>query len=197
MKPIVTICGTSRPDNFTGKALAVVDDELRNNGASVTRIDASDLDLAFPGQPETDDAKRLRKTIEGAGSVVLATPEYHGSFCAMTKLIIENLGFPSLLAGKPMALLGVAAGRIGAIKTLEQLRGLCAHVGAIVLPGAMSVAGVRGLFDESGACSDAATEEALRGFAGTFLDFHRDYVCPKYVLEDVARDSSSGWTANV
>jgi NAD(P)H-dependent FMN reductase len=30
-----------------------------------------------------------------AGGVVLASPEYHGSFAAMTKLVIENMGFPS------------------------------------------------------------------------------------------------------
>ena len=35
------------------------------------------------------------------------------------KLVIENLGFPSVLAGKPVALLGMAAGAIGAIKSLE------------------------------------------------------------------------------
>ena len=48
--------------------------------------------------------------------------------------MIENMGFPSVLAGKPVSLLGVAAGRIGAIKSLESLRGVCSHIGAIVLP---------------------------------------------------------------
>ena len=67
----------------------------------------------------------------------------------MAKLIIENLGFPSVLATKPVALLGVAAGQIGAIKSLEQLRSVLSHVGAIVLPGPVSVAGVQGVFDES------------------------------------------------
>ena len=32
--------------------------------------------------------------------VVLATPEYHGSFSSVMKLMIENLGFPSVLEGK-------------------------------------------------------------------------------------------------
>lgn len=41
----------------------------------------------------------------------------------MIKLVIENLGFPSPLAAKPVALLGVAAGQIGAIKSLESLQG--------------------------------------------------------------------------
>ena len=123
MKKIVSISGTSRPDNFTSLALAVVTDELRRNDIEVVVIDARELNLSFPGYPETEDAVQLRDSIKSADGVVLATPEYHGSFCAMTKLIIENLGFPSAFSNKPVALLGVAGGRIGAIKSLEQLRG--------------------------------------------------------------------------
>ena len=44
-----------------------------------------------------------------------------------------------------LALLGVAGGRIGAIKSLEQLRAVCAHTGAMVVPGSVSVAGVLSL----------------------------------------------------
>jgi NAD(P)H-dependent FMN reductase len=33
-----------------------------------------------------------------AAAIVLATPEYHGSFSSVLKLVIENLGFPSALA---------------------------------------------------------------------------------------------------
>ena len=57
--------------------------------------------------------------IRRSTGVVLATPEYHGSFSSVMKLMIENLGFPSVLAGKSVALLGVAGGSIGAIKSLE------------------------------------------------------------------------------
>ena len=105
----------------------------------------------------------------------------------MTKLVIENLGFPSVLAGKPVALVGVAAGRIGAIKSLEQLRSVCSHVGALVLPGAVSVAGVRAAFDDEGNCTDEAVEEALRGIAGSLLEYVENYICPKYALEAMVR----------
>ena len=77
----------------------------------------------------------------------------------MAKLIIENLGFPSVLASKPVALVGVAAGQIGAIKALEHLRSVLSHVGAIVLPGPVSVAGVQNVFDEEGRCVDEAIEK--------------------------------------
>jgi NAD(P)H-dependent FMN reductase len=115
----------------------------------------------------------------------------------MTKLIIENLGFPSVMSKRPVALVGVAAGRIGAIKSLEQLRAVCAHTGAIVLPGSVSVAGVRSAFDAEGNCTDEATERALRGVASGLMEFIKDYVCPKYALEEMVRGGGGPWTATV
>ncbi|MCB0614237.1 MAG: NAD(P)H-dependent oxidoreductase [Phaeodactylibacter sp.] len=197
MKKIVSISGTSRPDNFTSLALAVVTDELRRNDIEVVVIDARELNLSFPGYPETEDAVQLRDSIKSADGVVLATPEYHGSFCAMTKLIIENLGFPSAFSNKPVALLGVAGGRIGAIKSLEQLRGVCAHTGAIVLPNAISIAGVRSAFDKEGNCTDPGTEKALRGLAQSLLRFLKEYVYPKHALEEMVRENGALWSASV
>ena len=197
MQDIVCISGTSRPDNFTKRALNIVIDELKKNNAKPVVFDACNLSLAFPGYPETEDGKQLRTAVEKATGIVIATPEYHGSFCAMTKLIIENLGFPSALSEKPIALLGVAAGRIGAIKSVEQLKGICSHVGAIVVPGSVSIAGVQNLFDENGHCKDEATEKVLRGAAHSLIGFLKEYVCPKYALEEMVRGEVQPWSTNV
>ena len=197
MSNIVCISGTSRPDNYTSRALAVVVHEFKTLKEPVSVFDARDLSLNFPGFPRTEDAERLRASVEAARGVVLATPEYHGGFSALTKLILENRGFPSLLKGKPVALLGVAAGRIGAIKSLEQLRGICSHTGALVLPGAVSIAGVQSAFDEDGNCTDAGVEKSLRGVAGALREFIKDYVCPKYTLEAMVREGEGAWTASI
>lgn len=183
---VVSILGTARPGNYSGMALGLVNDELRQSGSSVTLIDPAELSLGFPGEPETD-AKKMRSAVEGATGVVIATPEYHGSFSAMLKLVIENLGFPSVLAGKPIVLLGVAAGRIGAIKSLEQLRGVCSHVGGIVLPGPVSVANVREVFDERGTCLDEVAERHVRRVATNLLDYVRQHICPQATLEAMVR----------
>ena len=132
-----------------------------------------------------------------AAGVIIATPEYHGGYSAMAKLIIENLGFPSLLSGKPVALVGVAAGRIGAIKSLEQLRTVCSHIGAIVLPGSVSIAGVQGAFTEDGTCTDEGVESALRGLAESMGDFIGNHVCPKYILEEMVRGEGTPWISTV
>lgn len=197
MPSIVSISGTSRPGNYTSHALAIVNDELKARGVPPTVLDARELDLSFPGRPQSEDSQRLKGEVEAATAVILATPEYHGGFAAVTKLIIENLGFPSALSGKPVALLGVAGGRIGAIKSLEQLRGICSHAGAIVLPGSVSIAGVRAAFDQEGHCVDAGVEKMLRGLAGSLLDFLKDYVCPKYNLEAVVRGETAPWSATL
>ena len=197
MRSIVSISATSRPDNYTARALAIVSDELGRRERPPTVFDARELSLSFPGHTQTEDTERLRSAVEGSLGVVIATPEYHGSFSAMTKLVIENLGFPSVLAGKPVALVGVAAGRIGAIKSLEQLRGVCSHVGALVLPGAVSVAGVRAAFDEEGNCTDEAVEDALRGIAGSLLEYIENYICPKYALEAMVRGEGRPWTSTI
>jgi FMN reductase len=103
------------------------------------------------------------------------------------KLVIENLGFPSALSGKPVALLGVASGRIGAIKSLEHLRSVCSHVGALVLPNPVSVARVRSVFDEQGRCLEAAMEQAIRGLAVDLVEYIRDTTCPQISLEQRVR----------
>ncbi|MDH3223378.1 MAG: NAD(P)H-dependent oxidoreductase, partial [Gemmatimonadota bacterium] len=91
MYNIVSISGTSRPDNYTARALSVVNEELSALGHASQLIDARTLALTFPGQDLTEDSQRLKAQVESASAVVLATPEYHGSFSAMTKLLIENL----------------------------------------------------------------------------------------------------------
>ncbi len=139
----------------------------------------------------------VQRAVTEATGVLLATPEYHGSYSSVIKLLIENLGFPSALAGKPVALLGVAAGQIGAVKALEHLRGVCSHVGALVLPGSVSVAGVQKLFDEEGRCLDEGVERRVRGVATSLVDYIEGHVCPKLALEEMARGGDTRWMERV
>ena len=186
---IVAVSGSVRPGNFTSKALALVADELtKQKDVELELFDPRKMKLALPGL-ETDDpvVKSLQRAAREATGIVLATPEYHGSYSSVIKMVIENLGYPSGIAGKPIALLGVAAGRIGAIKALEHLRSVCSHVGGLVLPGVVSVAGVSQLFDAEGRCLDEETERRIRGLANHLVDYIQSSVCPKVCLEEMAR----------
>ena len=186
---IVAIPGSVRPGNYTSRVLDLALDELRSlPEVSVEVFDPAEMDLPLPGrEAATSDGEILRQAVTGATGVILATPEYHGSVSSVMKLVIENLGFPSVLAGKPVALLGVAAGRIGAIKSLEQLRSICSHVGAIVLPGPVSVANVRAAFDADGKIVDEAVEKQVRGVPIGLLHYIDDNICPRFTLEQMVR----------
>jgi chromate reductase len=98
---IVAVLGTARPDNYTSKALALVIDEIgKHENIALDLIDPAAQDLPFPGtDPDSAETKALQDMVLGATGVIFSTPEYHGSFSSMAKLIIENLGFPSVLAG--------------------------------------------------------------------------------------------------
>ncbi|HXG35061.1 MAG TPA: NAD(P)H-dependent oxidoreductase [Bryobacteraceae bacterium] len=186
---VAAIGGSVRPGSYTLKALRVVADELASRaGVSVDVIEPATLNLPPPGLDDgSASVQALRERVRAATGVVLATPEYHGSFSSVIKLVIENLGFPSALAGKPVALLGVAQGRIGAVKSLESLTGVCLHVGAIVLPGSVSVANVQTVFDGSGRLTDAAVERQLRRLASGLIDYILGAICPRVALEAMAR----------
>ena len=186
---ITLLQGSVRPGNYTAMAAAILADEFsKRPEVALEVIDPTGMELPLPGAGgSSEDAKRIRAAVKEATGVVFATPEYHGSFSSVTKLLIDNLGYPSALKGKPMALMGVAAGRIGAIKALEHLRSVVSHVGAIVLPGPVSVANVRGVFDKEGRVLDEGIEAQIRGIAPQLLEHIARCVCPEVSLEEMVR----------
>ena len=173
MKKIAVILGTSRPESYTSKALDVVLDEFaRHDKIHVDLIDPTHLSLLFPGQEgDKRDQEEIQAIVAKADGIVFSTPEYHGSMSSVAKLIIENLSYPSVLADKPVVMMGVAAGGIGAIKTLEQLRGTLSHIGAIVLPFPVSVPRVHKVFNKDGTCNDETIESLLRGLVDRLLGY--------------------------
>jgi FMN reductase len=187
---VAVLLGSVRPDNYTRKAAALVVDELRSRGVQVDVVDPAGMRLPPPGTGSSPDAERMQEIVRDASALILCTPEYHGGLSSVIKLMIENMGFPSAMSGKPAALLGVAAGRIGAIKSLEMLRSICSHVGCHVLPAPVSVANVQKAFDEEGRVLDPAVEKSVRSLATNILDYMDRHVCPLITLEARVREAA-------
>ena len=158
------VIGSVREGNFTSQAVRVIADEFAVSHPEAI-ADPAHLNLSGPGLEEEGDAQIVQDILNPATAIILSTPEYHRSYSSVIKRVIENLGFPSGLSGKPVGLLGVAAGRIGAIKSLEHPSSVVTHV----LPGSVSVANVQDAF-EDGKCTDAETEKRLRGLATNAMD---------------------------
>ena len=187
---IAVLLGSVRPDNYTEKVASVLLDEFRKRGVTLEVYNPAGRTLAQPGLGDTADSKELQRMVREAAGVVLATPEYHGSYSSVMKQMIENMGFPSALKGKPVGLLGVAAGSIGAIKALEHLRSVVSHVGGHPLPGVVSVAFVQKAFTAQGELTDPRTEKIVRSLAGNLMDYLKAHVCPGIALEELLRKSA-------
>lgn len=121
------------------------------------------MKLAIPGsQMDGSDRPHLQEMLRDVDGVIFATHEYHSFLSSLMKLTIENMGGPSALKRLPVGLLGFPGGSIGAVKSLGHLRSVCSHVGALVLPGSISIPNVRSVFDQDGVCLDPEIEEEIR-----------------------------------
>jgi FMN reductase len=168
---IVVISGSRREDNNTGKALRIALEELEGSGERIEVVRVGDTwRFPLPGDKKgPDDGERLRGKVLAAKGLLIATPEYHGSISSTLKLIIDNLGFPSTLEGKTVAIMGVAMGP-SADNALAHLRHIVTHIGGTVLPVESSVGGVHKKFGEDGACLDPEVEKSIRRVARGLLD---------------------------
>ena len=172
MATIGLVNGSVQPKNYTGYTLRAIKEELDKLNYNVVEIPLKKFQLPFPGeQIDNDNSDEMRKLMESADAFIIGSPEYNGSFTAKLKLMIENSGFPSKLKGKPLKLVGVASGILGATKSLEQLRTVFSHVGAIVLPRVVSISQIENRFDDSGNCIDEEVEKDIKSAVENLIDF--------------------------
>jgi len=190
---IAVIVGSLNNRSKTMMAAKIAVDELNKyDEIEVDLIDPKMYSLPFPGTTsESNDADKLQKIVGVATGVILATPEYHGSYSSVIKLIIENLGYPSSISRKPVTILGVASGKIGAIKSIEGLRSVCSHIGSIVLPGNVSIPEIDNVFDNDGNCVDSNIEKRIRSVATNLIEYIEESVCPKMTLESMTRNGNN------
>ncbi len=176
--PLAVLLGSGREASNTSKVMALVVDELKSKGADVDLMDPRALPLEIPGlnSPSSEALENdLKRRVLKSQGVVLITPEYDGSYSAVMKILVEYLGYPSVLERKPVLIIGVAAGGIGATRAVEHLRSVCFHIGAYVMPGMVSIAQVHKLFDSQGKCLVAEAEASLRQAARDFAGFVRSF----------------------
>jgi FMN reductase len=174
---VVGVCGSIRPGSFTRMALMQALAGAAENGATTRLIDLRDYQLPFvtttdgPEQQSTD-VMRLRTEMKAADGIILATPEYHGSFSGVLKNTIDLMGFDEF-EGKMVGLLGVSGGRMGASDALNTLRSVGRALHAWVLPQQVSIAEAWSLFDSEGHINDERLRHRLHDTGAQVARFAR------------------------
>lgn len=151
------------------------------NGAATGLIDLRDYELAFvtaSNGPEQQlaDVQRFRADVKAADGIILATPEYHGSFSGLLKNALDLMGFEEF-EGKMLGLIGVSGGRMGAFDALNTLRNVGRALHAWVLPQQVSVPEAWSVFEADGRVKDQRIAKRLRETGAEVAHFARVHRC--------------------
>ena len=163
---ILAITGSLRAESFNTKALKVAQ-AVAPDGVEVIQADLGgvppyreeDYQQGFPAAVEA-----LRNAIRDADAVLIATPEYNYSIPGVLKNAIDWISRPpeQPFAGKPLAIMGASAGRLGTARAQYHLRQVFVFLDAHVLnqPEVM-LGAAQNVFDEHGQPTDATTTELI------------------------------------
>lgn len=187
---VLAIAGSLRRDSWNKRLLQAAAESSPPGMAvrvyeNLAAVPLFNEDLESIDGPEA--VLRLRREVEAADGLLVATPEYNQSLPGVLKNAIDWLSRPdgeSVLTGKPVAILGATPGAWGTRLAQSALRHVLAAVESRVLPSpALYLRDAARLFDAEGRLLDAPTRERLNGLLGAFAEWI-DLVSPARGVSD-------------
>ncbi len=106
----------------------------------------------------------------GNDRIVIVAPEYNGSIPGILKLVIDCCD-PQVFAGKKIALLGVASGRAGNLRGMDDLSNMLHYLKAHVYWHKLPISQIRQLIDEEKRLSHPDTLASMEKHLLGFLQF--------------------------
>ncbi|MEZ9288104.1 NADPH-dependent FMN reductase [Vibrio lentus] len=138
---IVGLCGSLREDSCSYIALSESLSLAKNLGASVNLIDLKKLNLPYfteENKASNSIVKQFLETIDKADGIIVASPEYHGSYSGVLKNSLDYLTKVQV-KNKAIALMSVGAGQYGGFAALDALDKVMKTLHGIVIPLKVSI----------------------------------------------------------
>lgn len=172
---IAVVSGTNRPGSATRRIAGQLERVLVEAGREVRLLDLVELPAALFA-PESYGSKPeafadYQEAVLAAAGMITVVPEYNGSFPGALKYFVDMLRFPESLLELPAAFVGVASGRWGGVRAVEQLEMVFQYRKAHLYGRRVFLPGIRQAFDEHGRLADPAVLDRLAGFALGFAGF--------------------------
>lgn len=167
---LLAFAGSTRTESFNKKLLAAAIPYAEAAGAAVTVVDLRDFPMPlYDGDLEESDgvpksAVALKELVTSHHGLLLACPEYNGSFSAVLKNTLDWLSRQKgTFNGQTAALLSASPGALGGLRGLVHVRSVLTNLGVLVSPQQAAVGGAFKQFDDSGALSDEKTASRVQG----------------------------------
>ena len=163
---ITVISGTIRPKNKTLLVANYYVEELKKKGQQVELLNIQDLptDFVFNNETMGNKTPEFRQIVEKyiipASKYVVISPEYNGSFPGALKAFFDGVD-PDDFRGKKVALVGVASGRSGNARGMDQLTTIYNYSLMPVLPYKVNIPAIYAVVNEEGEVHDEKVKAML------------------------------------
>jgi NAD(P)H-dependent FMN reductase len=172
---ITVICTTNRTDSNTLKLAQEYVNRLQGLHASVQLLDLRKVpaqwieDSSFGANiPEFNQV--VEKYIRNADKIVLVMPEYNGGFPGYLKFFMDACDHGDW-RGKKVAMMGLATGRSGNVRGVDQMTGILHYLGSEVYSKKVYLSQVNGSLSETGELTNPYTIKELTDQLNGFLSF--------------------------
>jgi chromate reductase, NAD(P)H dehydrogenase (quinone) len=112
----------------------------------------------------------IEKCIIPAEKLIFVVPEYNASFPGILKVFIDAI-HPDIMKGKVAALAGVATGRSGNLRGIDQLTSIFHYIHMDVLPLKVPISRIFEILDKEGNIIDKLTLETMELQVDKLLKF--------------------------
>ena len=183
---LTVLSGTNRPGSQTRKVAGYVAarlqeilNETEKTGGRVELVDLQELPASIfsPGSYATkpSEFEKFKTPMIQTDGILTVMPEYNGGFPGVLKYFIDMLPFPESLQKKPAAFIGVAAGRFGALRPVEQMQMIWAYRNAYLFPERVFISQVHEALEESGRPKDPFVQKLLESQLKNFVSFAKTF----------------------
>lgn len=177
---ISIISGTNRNASKTLMVAKAVERELVKMGLACQLLDLNEVDFNLSNDT-TYKADQLPEQLQDIqekyfipiDKIIIVSPEYNGSYPGILKYFLDLISvrkYADTFKGKKFSLIGVASGRAGNLRGMDQLTGTLMHVGGIVMPGSQPISSVGNMIDEDGKFKEGMYD-LLSGFLEKLKSF--------------------------
>ncbi|MBI3511364.1 MAG: NAD(P)H-dependent oxidoreductase [Bacteroidetes bacterium] len=171
---ITIISGTNRKASNTrivaGEYVRVLNSfQLKHQLFSLEEL-PRDFAFTYLDGSQTEEVKAIiEKYFHHAQKFIFIVPEYQGTFPGIFKLLIDAVPTREL-AHKKVLLAGVASGRGGNMRGLDQLTNMLHYLGMTIFPGHLPISRVRDISSD-GKITDETTLKNIRTQVEKFVEF--------------------------
>jgi chromate reductase, NAD(P)H dehydrogenase (quinone) len=177
---ILGICGSLRAGSLNSRALLAVKglagDDVNIEVAAISDIPLYNGDLGDP----PDSVERLKKQIASNDGLLIATPEYNYGIPGVLKNAIDWVSRPaykSVLAQKPVAIMGASPGAVGTARAQGQLKQVLLGTASEVFPfPEVTLGQASEKLSEDGSVTDERTSQQLKRFIDSYAEWLRRFV---------------------